>query len=101
MGIDVETRIGYYTWTPLQYAAANGREDVVSLLVQQYGAHLDNNGGGDFTPLGLAIGSNHLATVQCLVELGAGKGEKVAVPPVGIMKLVSSDIVNPGVDNRE
>ena len=86
----METKIGDYLMTPLKYAAVNGREDVVSLLVQQYGAHLDNKGGlGGCTPLGWAIGSNHLATVQCLVELGAGRDEKVVVYSA------ASYIVNP------
>jgi len=102
-GINVETVIAGITWTPLQWAAMNGREDVVSLLVQQYGAHLDSNVGDvyDYTPLGWAIGSNHLATVQCLVELGAGRGVVQGVPSVASMKLLSGSIVNPGVDNRE
>lgn len=56
--------------TPLHYAASNGHDDVVRLLVES-GVDINDFGRGIATPLQLATGHARHSTVKLLLDLGA------------------------------
>jgi ankyrin repeat protein len=59
-----------FNWTPLLYAAENGHEAVVKLLLEQ-GAELETKDLDGRTPLSRAVENGHEAVVKLLVEKGA------------------------------
>eukprot|EP00795_Rhopilema_esculentum_P008747 gene8747-14770_t len=67
------------TKAPIHYAAKNGHESTVRLLVEQ-GANIDLQTGaskGNMTALALAAERGHLKIVKTLIELGAAPDGKV------------------------
>jgi len=71
---DLETLIWDWRWTPLHFAAALGRTEVVGELVAA-GAEIDALTGRNLeSPLSLAAERGRLETVKALVELGADVG---------------------------
>lgn len=57
-------------WTPLHYAAAGGRDDIVRLLLEK-GAEIDARSPNRTTPLMIAAYEGHDSTVKLLLERGA------------------------------
>jgi cytohesin len=65
-------------WTPLHYAARNGRSEAIKFLIQQNGIELNkaaHSGGGSFTPVEMAISNGSLETVKALVNAGCWVGQ--------------------------
>jgi uncharacterized protein len=57
-------------WAPLHYAAANGHDDVVALLLD-HSAYVDAASPNGTTPLMMAARGNHLTTMKILLDGGA------------------------------
>ena len=68
--IDLETKDKEYGQTPLSWAAGNGHEAVVKLLLEK-GAGLETKDKYGQTPLSWAAGNGHEAVVKLLLEKGA------------------------------
>ena len=62
-------RVTKYGWTALEIAAINGFDDIISLLVTQYGGDVNQeNPNNHATPLENAIEGGHLKTVRLLCQ---------------------------------
>ena len=61
-------------WIPLHWAAFNGSEAVVRLLIKS-GAHKEAQGKDGRTPLHIAVFNGHEAVARLLIESGANKRE--------------------------
>ncbi|SAL44920.1 ankyrin repeat domain-containing protein [Caballeronia humi] len=57
-------------WTPLHYAATNGHDDVVKILID-HSAYIDAGSPNGTTPLMMAARGGHLSTVKLLLDEGA------------------------------
>ncbi len=57
-------------WTPLHYAATNGHDDVVKVLLD-HSAYIDSGSPNGTTPLMMAARGGHLSTVKLLLDEGA------------------------------
>jgi uncharacterized protein len=57
-------------WSPLHYAATNGHDDVVKLLLD-HSAYVDAGSPNGTTPLMMAARGGHLSTVKLLLDEGA------------------------------
>jgi ankyrin repeat protein len=57
-------------WAPLHYAAANGHDDVVALLLD-HSAYIDAASPNGTTPLMMAARGNHITTMKVLLDGGA------------------------------
>ena len=69
-GGDVEERQPIALWTPLHYAAINGHERIIELLVS-HKADVNSRSKTEATPLHLASQEGHLASVVALLQAGA------------------------------
>ena len=118
-------RVTKYGWTALEIAAINGFDDIISLLVTQYGGDVNQeNPNNHATPLENAIEGGHLDTVRVMMEelevparfRGAevadlksaeavviSQGEKQCWPISGLDQAnhVSGELINPGDDHKE
>lgn len=68
--IDKGAEVNKKGWAPLHYAAANGHDDVVRLLLDN-SAYIDAGSPNGTTPLMMAARGNHLSTVKVLLDAGA------------------------------
>ncbi|CAB3750699.1 ankyrin repeat domain-containing protein [Paraburkholderia humisilvae] len=57
-------------WTPLHYAATNGHDDVIKVLLD-HSAYIDAGSPNGTTPLMMAARGGHLSTVKLLLDSGA------------------------------
>ncbi|MDE1184338.1 ankyrin repeat domain-containing protein [Paraburkholderia sp.] len=57
-------------WAPLHYAAANGHDDVVALLLD-HSAYVDAGSPNGTTPLMMASRGGHMSTIKLLLDNGA------------------------------
>jgi ankyrin repeat protein len=57
-------------WAPLHYAAANGHDDIVKLLLDK-SAYVDAGSPNGTTPLMMAARGGHVSTVKLLLDNGA------------------------------
>ena len=71
----LESKDSSYGRTPLSFAAENGREAVVKLLLKD-GADLESKDSYDQTPLWWAVENGHESVVKLLLERGADPGPK-------------------------
>ncbi|TCK43501.1 hypothetical protein B0G84_1838 [Paraburkholderia sp. BL8N3] len=57
-------------WTPLHYAATNGHDEIVKILID-HSAYIDAGSPNGTTPLMMAARGGHLSTVKLLLDSGA------------------------------
>ncbi|MGF6656836.1 ankyrin repeat protein [Paraburkholderia youngii] len=57
-------------WAPLHYAAANGHDDIVKVLLD-HSAYVDTGSPNGTTPLMMAARGGHVSTVKLLLDNGA------------------------------
>ncbi|MCC8391420.1 ankyrin repeat domain-containing protein [Paraburkholderia sp. MMS20-SJTR3] len=57
-------------WAPLHYAAANGHDDIVKVLLD-HSAYVDAGSPNGTTPLMMAARGGHISTVKLLLDNGA------------------------------
>jgi ankyrin repeat protein len=57
-------------WTPLHYAATNGHDEIVKILLD-HSAYIDAGSPNGTTPLMMAARGGHLSTVKLLLDSGA------------------------------
>ncbi len=57
-------------WTPLHYAAANGHNDIVKILLDK-SAYIDAESPNKTTPIMMAARGGHIYTVKLLLDEGA------------------------------
>ncbi|KAK4248393.1 kinase-like domain-containing protein [Corynascus novoguineensis] len=69
-GVNTETRDDYFGRTPLSYAAAQGHQDIVKLLLKS-GANIEEKDRHDHTPLTNAAIECHPDVVKLLLDNGA------------------------------
>lgn len=70
--VEPEYRSARYRRTPLSYAAGNGREEVVELLLDTNRAFVDSEDVFARTPLSYAAEGGHTAIVDALLASGVG-----------------------------
>jgi ankyrin repeat protein len=65
-----EAEVNKKGWTPLHYAATNGHDDIVKILLD-HSAYIDAGSPNGTTPLMMAARGGHLSTVKLLLDEGA------------------------------
>jgi uncharacterized protein len=68
--ISKDAEVNKKGWTPLHYAATNGHDDVVKLLLD-HSAYIDAGSPNGTTPLMMAARGGHVSTVKLLLDSGA------------------------------
>jgi uncharacterized protein len=68
--IEKDAEVNKKGWAPLHYAAANGHDDVVALLLD-HSAYIDAASPNGTTPLMMAARGDHLTTMKILLDGGA------------------------------
>jgi ankyrin repeat protein len=74
-GVDVDSKDDKYGRAPLSWAADNGYEAVVKLLLEK-GADVESKSNNGRTPLSWAAKNGHEAVVKLLLEKGADVGSQ-------------------------
>lgn len=69
-GEDLKGSDGSYNWTPLSWAARNGHEGIVRLLLDTGKVDADSKDSRGVTPLSWAVGYGHEAVVKLLLKTG-------------------------------
>lgn len=70
MLISKDAEVNKKGWAPLHYAAANGHDDIVKLLLD-HSAYVDAGSPNGTTPLMMAARGGHVSTVKLLLDNGA------------------------------
>ncbi|WP_244285643.1 MULTISPECIES: ankyrin repeat domain-containing protein [Caballeronia] len=65
-----EAEVNKKGWTPLHYAATNGHDDIVKILLD-HSAYIDAGSPNGTTPLMMAARGGHLSTCKLLLDEGA------------------------------
>ncbi|KNH08255.1 Ankyrin repeat [Candidatus Burkholderia brachyanthoides] len=65
-----EAEVNKKGWTPLHYAATNGHDDIVKILLD-HSAYIDAASPNGTTPLMMAARGGHLSTCKLLLDEGA------------------------------
>jgi len=68
--ISKDAEVNKKGWAPLHYAAANGHDDIVKLLLD-HSAYVDAGSPNGTTPLMMAARGGHVSTVKLLLDNGA------------------------------
>jgi len=68
--IEREAQVNKTGWTPLHFAASNGHDEVVSVLLEHH-AYIDAESPNRTTPLMMAARMKHPSTVRLLLQEGA------------------------------
>ncbi|MFC0397060.1 ankyrin repeat domain-containing protein [Paraburkholderia rhizosphaerae] len=68
--ISKDAEVNRKGWTPLHYAATNGHDDVIKILLD-HSAYIDAGSPNGTTPLMMAARGGHLSTVKLLLDSGA------------------------------
>ncbi|MDQ7977181.1 ankyrin repeat domain-containing protein [Paraburkholderia sp. SARCC-3016] len=68
--ISKDAEVNKKGWTPLHYAATNGHDDVVKVLLD-HSAYIDAGSPNGTTPLMMAARGGHVSTVKLLLDSGA------------------------------
>lgn len=68
--IDKDAEVNKHGWAPLHYAATNGHDDIVQLLLDN-SAYVDAESPNGTTPLMMAARGGHITTCKVLLDGGA------------------------------
>jgi uncharacterized protein len=68
--ISKDAEVNKKGWTPLHYAATNGQDEVVKVLLD-HSAYIDAGSPNGTTPLMMAARGGHVSTVKLLLDNGA------------------------------
>lgn len=68
--ISKDAEVNKKGWAPLHYAAANGHDDIVKLLLD-HSAYVDAGSPNGTTPLMMAARGGHVSTIKLLLDNGA------------------------------
>ena len=101
MLISKDAEVNKKGWTPLHYAATNGHDDVVKVLLD-HSAYIDSGSPNGTTPLMMAARGGHLSTVKLLLDEGADLRVKnqIGMTAVDFAKQYHEKVVAEGLAAR-